>query len=188
TTVSLIIVTRSGRFVVVRTAGPFRLELLEDPFDAIPSFDGFVVEEAQLRHPFQSQPLTNLTTQEGRCSLERACRFTACLVVADGGVGDACLLEIRRDVDARDRQETDAGIMHVPRQQRRELRTDLIANTRGSGALAHKKGQGRRDKGKGQGKGCDLVPCPFSLAPFYTVAATRSTTKASMMSPILMSL
>ena len=39
--------------------------------------------------------------------------------------------------DAGDRQEADAGVVHLAREQLRELRADLVADARGAWSLRH---------------------------------------------------
>jgi len=115
--------------VAIGAARPLQLELLEDSLQPIALFDRLVVEEGELRHTLQSQPLSDLASEERCGAVERARRFPARRVVTDGRVIHQRLLQIRRDLDLRDGQEADARIVHVSRQERRELRADLVADT-----------------------------------------------------------
>src|SRR2546426_5183346 len=147
---SLIIVARLGRIMAgrrtdARLVGPFRVELLENALDAIALLDRLVEQECELGHALQLQTLADLAPQERRCAAERPRRLVARLVVADGRVIHACLLQVRRDLDVRNRQEADAGVVHIPGQQRGELRANLIADAGRSGTL-HK---GLRAQGSG---------------------------------------
>src|SRR5437588_69382 len=67
------------------------------------------------------------------------CR-AARLVVAEGGVEDARLLDVGADLDAGQRHEPDARIVDFARQERRELGADLVGDAIGTRALRHNAG------------------------------------------------
>src|SRR6266508_140544 len=111
---SLIIVARLGRVVAgcltdARPVGPFRVELLEDALDAVALLDRLVEKECELGHALQLQALADLAPQERRRAAERPRRLAARLVVADGRVIHARLLQVRGHLDLRNRQEADTG-------------------------------------------------------------------------------
>src|SRR4026208_660217 len=135
---SLIIVGRTECLVVgFGPCGPFCFQLLKNSFDAVALFDRLVVEERQFRDTLQPKALTDLAAQKRRRPIERTRRLPLRLVVPDRRVIHAGLLQIRRQLDLRDRQKSDAGIVNLSRQQRRKLRLNLIADTRSSRAVNH---------------------------------------------------
>src|SRR3954462_10018372 len=139
---SLIIVGRTDCVIAsVGSRGPFRLELLKNPFDPVAVFDRLVVEERQFGNPLQLETLSNLPPQKGCRTPERAGRLALCFVVADRRVVDTRLLQVRRHLDARDGEKPDSRIVNVPGQQRRKLRLNLIADTGRSRTLHHNKGK-----------------------------------------------
>src|SRR6266545_2003115 len=129
-------ICRSAAAVASSFAGSFVIsgivELQEDSLDAVALLDRFVVEESELGHALQADPLADLPAQERHGARERAGGFLPRRVVPDGRVVNPCLLQIRRDLDVGDGQEPDARIMNRPAQKFRELRTNLIADTGGS--------------------------------------------------------
>src|SRR4051812_41552679 len=152
---SLIIVGRTDCVIAgIVSRGPFRLELLKNPFDPVAVFDRLVVEERQFGNPLQAETLPDLPAQERCRTPERARRLALRFVVADQRVVDARLLQVCRHLDARDREEPDARIVDVPGQERRKLRLDLIADTGRSRTLHHNKGTGE-------------CPLPLYLLPLY---------------------
>src|SRR6185436_6494379 len=90
---------------------------------------------------------------------ESARRVAARLLVSERRVVNPGELEIRRHLDAGQRDEANAWILHLPGQQERKLGADLIGDPVGTGTLAHQ-----------------------------AVTATRSIAKTSIRSPILRSL
>src|SRR4029079_17238145 len=70
-----------------------RFQLLEDLFDAILTGNRFVVEELELRHPPEPEPLAQVPSQEGRRPLERFRALALCLLVAKRRVIDPRELE-----------------------------------------------------------------------------------------------
>src|SRR3954469_14862678 len=151
-----------GFFVVIGSVGRARrrlgLQVLQDLLDAIVLRDRLVVEERQLRHAPQPDARAELAAQERRRAVERLRRLALRLLVAERRVVDPRDLQIAGDRHLGQRQEADAGIVHLARDELRQLVPDGLAEA--FGTVAHS----------------------------YAVAATRSTTNASMMSPTLMSL
>src|SRR3954466_9546857 len=81
---SLIIVWRTDCVVgAIGSCGPFRLELLKNPFDTVGVFDRLVVEEGQFGNPLQIQALADLPAQKRCRTSERARRLALRLVVAN---------------------------------------------------------------------------------------------------------
>src|SRR5262245_40874110 len=124
----------SGVGVAIMLSG---VELIENLFDAILAGDGVVVDEDDFGRAPQAQPGADLAAEEGRRTFERPCAGGPRLVVAKGGIQHACLLKVWRDPHARERDETDARVVHFAGQQIGKLASDLIGNAVGSGALTH---------------------------------------------------
>src|SRR5437773_9377856 len=116
------------------------MDLVEQLLDAILAGDRFVVQELEFRDALEAETRTNLPPKERRGALEGApavlsCRAAVVTRVAERGVVDARELQVRTDLDARQRHEADAGVVHLAREQLRELRADLIGDTVGPGTL-----------------------------------------------------
>src|SRR3954463_13551334 len=111
--------------------------LVEEPLDAVLAGDRFVVEELGLRRALQPQPRSDLPPQERRGAAERPFRVPPRRVVAERGVVNARLLQIRRDRDAGDGDEADPRIVDLARQHRGNLAANLVGHPCGSGALRH---------------------------------------------------
>jgi hypothetical protein len=131
----LIIVAGADCVVVagIGSRGPFRFELLKNSLDAVAPFNRLVVEERELWDTLQAKTLPDLAAQEWCRAIEGARRLSLRLVIPDGGVIDARLLQIWRQFYLGDRQEPDAGIVNLARKQRRKLRLNLIADAGRSG-------------------------------------------------------
>jgi len=71
--------------------------------------------------------------------VQRAIRFAARPLVAERGVEDAGVLQVRRHLDAGDGDEANARIVHLARQHRRQLVANLIGDTIGSRSLRHQR-------------------------------------------------
>ena len=80
-------------------------------------------------------PIWRRRNGAARSSARAAVR--AGLVVAERGVEDARLLEVGRHLHAGEGDEADARIVHLARQQQRELAADLIGDAVWTGALGH---------------------------------------------------
>ena len=76
-------------------------------------FDALVEEELQLGRTPEPQASGELTAQERRRALQRPCGLPPGFLVAERGVVDARVLEVGGDLDAGDRQEADARIVHL---------------------------------------------------------------------------
>src|SRR4051812_10700034 len=147
------------------------LEVLQDLFDAIVPGDRFVVEELELGHAAQPDARADLAAQERQGALERLGRLALRLLVAERRVVDARDLQVRRHGDLGQGDEPDPRIVDVARQQLRQLLADGFSDAVGP-VGAH-------------------VNSPLHdgrPAASQAVAATRSTTNASITSPTLMSL
>src|SRR5262245_7242360 len=101
------ICTSSGGVVIVSMAGDVlgralrrlgRVEVLKELLDAVLARDRFVEDERQLGDAPQAQLRSDLTAEERRGAAERAPRLAARLLVAERGVEDAGLLQIRADL------------------------------------------------------------------------------------------
>src|SRR5262245_61292657 len=116
-----------GVVIGVRGVGGLAgMQLVEDPLYAILTGHRIVVDEPDLGRPSQAKPRAKLAAQERRGPFERPRARGLSLLIAKRRVHDPCELEIRADVDARQRDEADAGIVHVPRQQRCQLTSNLV--------------------------------------------------------------
>src|SRR5689334_8595458 len=113
--------------------GSLRFQLLEDLLDSIVPRDRFVIEELELGHPPKPEALSKLPFQERGGALERAGALALRLLVAQDRVVHARELQVWRDANMREREKSDARILHVARQQLSELAADLIADTLGTG-------------------------------------------------------
>ncbi len=118
---------------------PACVKLVEDPLDPILAGDRIVVDEPELGRALESQPGSDLPAQERRRPAERSCARFAGLCVAEHRIQDAGHLQIGADLDARQRDEADPGIVNLPGEQRRELASDLIGDAIGTGTLGHGK-------------------------------------------------
>jgi len=105
--------------------------------DAVLARNGLVVVERQFRHALQPQARSDLAPEKRHGAIERPRALLSRRLVAERGVGDARELEIRADPDARQRDEADAGVVHLAREQQRELRSNQVGDAIGPGALGH---------------------------------------------------
>src|SRR5687767_2804061 len=122
----------------VRRNGCFG-DLLQQLLDPVLMSDALVEHERHFRRPAQSKSLANLVTHEPRGTLERARGVLACGRIAKAGVEHARVLQVRTHVHPRNGDESDAGIMQLPRNHRRHFGANLIGDAFGSGSLSHKK-------------------------------------------------
>jgi hypothetical protein len=102
------------------------VEVPKDLLDAIAALDRFVEKELQLGDAPEADPLPDLPAQKRGDTLEGAARFLARLLVAQGCVVDARLLQIGRDFDSGDGQEPDARILDDARQEIGDLDSQLV--------------------------------------------------------------
>src|SRR5262245_37169579 len=117
--------------------GSFRgANVVQEFLDAVLAGNGFVVEELDLGRPPEAQARADLAPQERRGAPERAIGAAARLVVAEGGVVHARLLEIRRHGHARDRHEPDPRIVHLAREHRRDFASNLVGNASSAWSLS----------------------------------------------------
>src|SRR5438094_1737507 len=117
------------------------MDLVEQLLDAVLAGDRFVVQELELRDPLEAETRPDLPPKERRGALEGApavrSRRAGVTRGTERGVVDTRQLQVRTDLDTRQRHETDARVVHLAREQLRELRADLIGDTVGPRALAH---------------------------------------------------
>src|SRR5262245_59685690 len=117
------ICSSSPLVVIIWCAG--RMEFVEQLLDSILAGNGFVIHEPELGHALQAQARSDLPPQKRRGATERASRVASRLVVlacgAERRIEHASLLQVRRDLDACDRHEPDAGVVHLSREQLAKL-------------------------------------------------------------------
>jgi hypothetical protein len=101
----------------LRALSPLGIEIPQNPFDAILTFDAFVEEELQLGDAPQPHPPAELPSQEWSRALERALGIATRLVVTERRVVDAGLLQVRRDFHVRHGEEPDPRIVHLAREE-----------------------------------------------------------------------
>src|SRR5437867_4378919 len=94
-----------------------RLDLVEEPLDAVLSGDRLVVVKMKLGSATQAQTRSDLAAQKRRRASERAFGAVAGLLVAESREVDARPLQIRRHLHARDGHEADAGAVDLARGQ-----------------------------------------------------------------------
>ena len=120
-----------GRY---RIAG---VEIVQELLDPVLAGDGLVVDELELRDAPQTKAGSNLTAQERNRPLQAARRVAARPVVAERSEEHASVLQIRRHLNARDRDEPDARVVNVAREQLAELAADLVGDALWTGTLRH---------------------------------------------------
>ena len=142
---------------------------------------------------FRRSRRADLAAQEGHRPLEGAAAVRAGLVVAERRVEDARLLKIGRHLHARDGHEPDARIVHLARQEQRELGANLVGDAVGTGSLGHARGASVQEV-QGQDSKVTVRPGSERILNLlrelrgYAVTATRSIENTSMTSPTLRSL
>src|SRR3990170_5964761 len=124
----------------------FSGQSLQDALDAVVLLDRVIEHPGELGHALELKPPSDVPLQERGRSLKRLCRVLAGLLVADCGVEHPRLLQVCRDLDVGDREETDAGILDFPRQQFGELCANLVTDAGGSGSLRHDFGNKREGR------------------------------------------
>src|SRR5512139_3287549 len=129
-----------GRLTVAR-GGPlrlFRVEVAQNLLDSILVRDRFIESELQFGHAPQTQPSSDVTSEEWRGPLERRRGIAARRGVAHHGVEHARQLQVRGHLDTSQGDETDPGIMdHTTTEELAELLPNLIADAIGSVSLSH---------------------------------------------------
>src|SRR5436190_10914362 len=131
--------SRSGLVVIVvvgvvaTRAARGGIDLVQELFDTVLSGDRFVVVKLELGRTPQTQRLADAAAQERRGAGERpgGVLSRGPVVAArrrsrERCVVDARELQVGRHLDARQRQEPDAGIVDLARNQVGELAADLI--------------------------------------------------------------
>jgi len=114
-----------------------RMDLVQQLLDAVLSRDRVIVLERELRHPLQPQTRTDLTAQKRGCTFERARAVLPRVVVAEHGVEHPCQLNIGAHLDARERHEPNARIVHLSCEQLCQLTSDLIGDALRPRTLGH---------------------------------------------------
>jgi len=125
----------SGRGVWGGLGGAFgvvSLDLLEQFFDARLVRDGLVELEGELGHASQIESHGQRAPDEGQRAIERARGLLPFGRIAQGGVVNARLLEVRRDGHARQREKTDARIAHVTGEDVADFLPDLLGELDGA--------------------------------------------------------
>ena len=123
----------------------------------------------------------DLAAEERRRALERLARSSARSAASPSDrVVDARQLQVGGDLDARERDEADARIVHLAREQLAELLADLFADAFGRGGVMSHRMSGTVDGD------CRIGIC--IVTPSTRCRATRSIAKTSMTSPTLTSL
>src|SRR5450759_255997 len=84
-------------------------DVVQELLDAVLARNGLVVVERQFRHALQPQARSDLAPEKRHGAIERPRALLSRRLVAERGVGEARELEIRADLDARQRDEADAG-------------------------------------------------------------------------------
>jgi hypothetical protein len=100
------------------------LQILQDALDAVLALDVLVEEELKFGNASQAQPLADLPAQERLGPLERAAGLRPRLGIAERRVIDARVLQVRRDLDARDGDEAYSRIVDRARQKLRDVLTN----------------------------------------------------------------
>jgi len=117
------------------------MEFVEQLLDSILPGNRFVVQEPELGDALEAQARSDLPPQKWRRAAKRASLIAPGFFVLacwpERRVEDASLLQVRRDLDACDRHEPDAGIVHLSREQLRELTSNLIGDPVGPRTLGH---------------------------------------------------
>src|SRR5919106_4755653 len=120
--VAVVIVGRAGRFLLTKVA--------QDLLDAVLVLNRLVEAEFDFWHPAQADAGADLTPEERRGPLEGFLRLEPGLRIAERRVEDFRDLQVGRDLDAGERDEADARVVHVPAGQHlAQLLADLIPHT-----------------------------------------------------------
>src|SRR5688572_13687494 len=106
----------AGRLLFGADLGTLRfllVQVAQDLLDAILVHDRLVEVELDLRHAAQPQPAADLPPEERCGPLERLFGLAPRLRIAERRVVDTGQLEVGRDLDARQGDEADAGVVDV---------------------------------------------------------------------------
>src|SRR5262245_35907436 len=112
-----------------------RVDLAAQLLDAILAGNRFVVVKDQFGRALQAQASADLAAQKPAGPREGTVGVAAALLVAERRVVDVRLLQIGGDADARERDEADARIVHLAREQGSQLAANLVGHAVWSGAL-----------------------------------------------------
>src|SRR5262245_48383303 len=111
------------------------VKLVEDAFDPVLAGYRIVVDEPELGRALQAKPRSDLASEEGRRTAEGTVARFPRFGVAEHGVEDACDLQIRTDLNPRQRHESDARIVHLASEHGRQLASYLISHAIRPGTL-----------------------------------------------------
>jgi len=113
------------------------MQFPQQALDPILMLDRFVEDERELRDAPQPEAAPQLAPHEGRGALERAAGIAAGRGIAKRREIDTGVLQVRRDLHARDRQEAEAGVVELARNHVGDFSPNLIAHSIGTGSLRH---------------------------------------------------
>src|SRR5207253_5774133 len=117
-----------GALLIVGVGVGAGMNVVEDLLDAVLAGDRTVVEESKLGNTLEAQPRADLPPQERSGALERTLGGAPRLLVAERSVIHARLLDVSAHLDARQRHEPDARIVHVAGEELGELAANLIGH------------------------------------------------------------
>jgi hypothetical protein len=104
------------------------MELVDQLLDAILGGYRLVVDDVELGDALEPQARADLAPQEWQRTVERAIGMAPTLFISQRGIEDARLLEVTAHLDPRDRDEPEARIVHLAREQLTELAADLVGD------------------------------------------------------------
>src|SRR5262245_34482284 len=93
------------------------VDLAEQLLDSVLAGNRFVVVKGDLGRALEAQAHPDLASEEAGGAGQRALGVAPALLVAEGGVVDARLLQIGADAHARQRHETDARVVDLASEQ-----------------------------------------------------------------------
>jgi hypothetical protein len=104
-------------------------DLVQQLFDTILAGDRFVKEERELWHTPEPETRADLSSQERRGPVERAPGALTRAIVPERRVIHTCLLDVWAHLDARQRHEPYARVVHFSREELGEFASNLIRHT-----------------------------------------------------------
>ena len=107
------------------------------PVTFILSGHRLVVLKLEFRDAFEAEAGANLAPQERGCAVERAGAVPPRCLVAEHRVEHPRELNVRTHLHAGERDESEAGIVNLAREQLRQFAANLIGDAIGPGALGH---------------------------------------------------